>query len=302
MPLLTETSMQFFLHTHIKILAIFAFVVTTAIAAPLPIGKGDFTFADPRSNPDKPLTVWYYKPAKATRDSRLVFVMTGVKRNGEDYRNNWIRHADTYNFILVVPVFPRQYYSHPDDYTFGGVTTNDRAHWGYQTLEHLFDAIRAREDLSATRYTIYGHSAGAQFVHRLVLFMGDAARYETAVAANAGWYTLPTYGDGPQQRFPLALDPRMTADTALSAIFARRVLVMLGDRDTDPDHPALNRSPQAMAQGKHRMARGQNFFAQAKAKAEDLGVPFNWEMLFVPGVAHSDKGMSNAAVKVLFGD
>ena len=265
-------------------------------------GKGNFSFADPRSTPHKPLTVWYYKPAQATRDSRLVFVMTGVKRNGEDYRNHWVRHAEKYNFILVVPEFPRRDYTHPDDYTFGGVTTNDRAHWGYQTLEYLFDALRQREHLSATRYTIYGHSAGAQFVHRLVLFMGEDARYDTAVAANAGWYTLPVYDDDPLRHFPRGLDARITPESALPGILARRVLIMLGDRDTDPDHPALNRTPAAMAQGDHRYARGQYFYAQAQARATALGVPFNWEMRFVPGVAHSDKGMSNAAVKALFGE
>ena len=276
------------------------FLAGTVSAAPLPAGKSDFSFEDPRSNPGKPLTVWVYKPAQATRDSRLVFVMTGVKRNGETYRNNWIRHAEQHNFILAVPVFDRQHDAHPDDYTFAGVTTRDQAHWGFQTLEHLFDALRARERLTASRYSIYGHSAGAQFVHRLVLFMGEAARYDTAIAANAGWYTLPIYGQGKEQDFPRTLDRTITPESALKTTLARKVVVLLGDRDTDPEHPELNRSPFAMAQGPFRLARGQNFYALAKEQAIALGADFNWEMLLVPGVAHSDRGMSAAAVRYLF--
>ena len=35
-------------------------------------------------------------------------------------------------------------------------------------------------------YKIYGHSGGAQFVHRYLL-MSDAPKVKTAVAANAGF-------------------------------------------------------------------------------------------------------------------
>ena len=39
-------------------------------------------------------------------------------------------------------------------------------------------------------YYLFGHSAGAQFVHRLLLMVPDG-RYAALVAANAGWYTVP---------------------------------------------------------------------------------------------------------------
>lgn len=271
-------------------------------AEPLPPGKSDFTFADARSNPDKPITAWYYKPATATRDSRIIFVMTGVKRNAEDYRNNWVRHADKHNFILVVPEFPRRYYNKSDDYTFGGVTQADPEKWGFRTLEHLFDDIRLREGLSADKYSIYGHSAGAQFTHRLMLFMGASARVDMAVAANAGWYTLPLYTSDPLFKFPLALDPKVVPASALPRIYANRLFILLGDQDTDVKHKDLNRTPPALAQGVHRFARGHYFYHQAKTQATALGLPFNWTLVVVPGVAHSDKGMSEAAMKVFFAE
>src|SRR5271155_4121645 len=41
-------------------------------------------------------------------------------------------------------------------------------------------------------YYLYGHSAGGQFAHRLVLFMPNA-RYQRVVAANPGYYTMPQF-------------------------------------------------------------------------------------------------------------
>ncbi|MEI7611968.1 MAG: hypothetical protein WCK63_03605 [Betaproteobacteria bacterium] len=271
-------------------------------AQPLPTGHSEFIFADARSNPDKPITAWCYKPTTATHDSRIVFVMTGVQRNAAEYRSNWAHHADKYNFILIVPEFPRRYYNKDDDYTFGGVTQQNKAKWGFSTLEHLFDEVRQREGLSAEKYSIYGHSAGAQFTHRLMLFMGDSVRVDIAIAANSGWYTMPIYAVDSRFSFPHTLDPRIVPESALPRLFANRLFILLGDQDTDVNAKSLNRSPTAMAQGAHRFARGHNFYHQSKLQAIALGTPFNWELIDVPGIGHSDKGMSDAAIKVLFND
>ena len=277
-----------------------ALLAGTATAEPFPVGKSDFSFTDPRSNPDKPLTVWYYKPPQATPNSRVIFVMTGVQRNAEEYRSNWIRHADRHGFILVVPEFSRRHYPEDNDYTFAGVAQKNREQWGFMSIERLFDEIRDRDGLTAEKYTIYGHSAGGQFVHRMVLFMGSTARFDNAIAANSGWYSLPVHADGPLFRFPLALDAQITPESTLPGLFAKKLILMLGDRDTDAKHKSLNRTPPAMAQGEHRFARGQNFYRLSKAQSEIRGVPFNWKLVVVPGVAHSDEGMSEAAVKFLF--
>ena len=57
-------------------------------------------------------------------------------------------------------------------------------------VEHLFDYVREKSGATQDTYLLDGHSAGAQFVQRLVTFLPEA-RYSRAVAANAGVYVMP---------------------------------------------------------------------------------------------------------------
>ncbi len=267
----------------------------TAAAPKLQPGNGSFAYAAPATG--KPLTVWYHRPPGMPRAARVVFVMHGLERNAQQYRDRWAAHADRHGFLLLVPEFSARAYP-GDQYGFGGVTDADEKRWGFQVIEGLFDEVRAGEALTAQGFTLYGHSAGAQFVHRFMLFMPQT-RVELAIAANAGSYTLPLYASSNEAGFPWSLDRRLVSEAQLRKALGRRLVVLLGERDTDPSHPQLPRAPQAMAQGRNRHERGQLFFQTGRDEAASLDTPFRWELHTVPGVAHSDTGMARAAVALM---
>ena len=50
---------------------------------------------------------------------------------------------------------------------------------------------------------------------------------------------------------------------SLKKSLGRQFVLMLGDRDTDPNHTELRKTPKAMAEGATRLERGQNFFKEA---------------------------------------
>ena len=85
----------------------------------------------------------------------------------------------------------------------------DRAsqEWSLTALDTIVDAVRDQFSLEAERFHIYGHSAGAQFVHRYILHTG-AARVERAVASNAGWYMLPCESFAFHTDFPICRSAR----------------------------------------------------------------------------------------------
>jgi hypothetical protein len=85
---------------------------------------------------------------------------------------------------------------------------------------------------------------------------------------------------------------------ALAGYFGRDVTVLPGEADTDTSDEDLRRTPEAELQGPQRLARGQTFFRVARAKAEALGVDFNWRIRIVPGAEHSNAQTTPAAAEL----
>ena len=79
--------------------------------------------------------------------------------------------------------------------------------WAFTAIERMYSVIKTAAHLNTSGFSIFGHSAGAQFVHRYVAFVrsslgkckGEAWQLEHAVAANAGSYTRPTFEEKVQQ-------------------------------------------------------------------------------------------------------
>lgn len=261
--------------------------------------RGNFPFSSGGHN----LRVWYYRPAAATAaDPPVLFVIHGVGRNAEEYLNDWVELAVQKNFLLVVPEFSKAEFPGEEAFNSGNLFDAagrplPRPQWSFSMIEPMFDAVRERLGSRRSDYLLYGHSAGAQFVQRFLYFVPEA-RVTRAVAANAGWYMLPELATA----FPYGLKGTPADATALRTAFARPMVVLLGEADTDAAHPALRHTPESDAQGLFRFARGQYYFAHARTAAATLQTPFHWTLATAPGIAHSNKGMAPFAARLLFPD
>ena len=163
--------------------------------------RGSFEF-DSREAPS--IRVWYYRSPHASETSRVLFLMHGSSRTGEEARDIGASFAEKYDFVLLAPEFRERDYP-GDRYAFGKMSDaaghlQAQAKWGFLVVESLFDYVRQTLALTATTYDIVGHSAGGQFVHRLVLFH-PSARFRRAVASSPGKYAFPTL----RQPFPYGL-------------------------------------------------------------------------------------------------
>jgi poly(3-hydroxybutyrate) depolymerase len=267
----------------LSILTLFA--ATYAIGAFVPGEPGTFVFTDPGYFRDKPVTVYYYKASMAGPEARVVIALHGVDRSGQMARDNWIELAEKHDLIVLAPEFDAARF--PERlFQFGGMTERDPSQRTFAIVEHLFEQVRRDDALRTPSYVLFGHSAGAQFAHRFVL-TAERSHLSAAVTANAGTYTMPEW---PVER------------ERLRAAFGQKLIVLLGENDTRTDGPDVPRSKEALAQGANRLERGQKFYGIAKAEAQKLGTELQWQLVTVPGIGHSSKGMSRAAARVLFGD
>ena len=263
-------------------------------------GAGEFTFSDTQGNPNRPIRVWYYQPSGFSDEKPVLFVVHDEKRDARRYRDEWIQYAECFGFLLIAPEFSHKYYPGRKEFNEGNlfdkmenpIPENDRA---FTVIEHLFDFVKLTTQNQSSSYDIYGHSAGGQFVQRLILFKTDA-RIRMAIAANPGIYAIAGF----REKYPYGIRNSGVTPEDLRVAFKRNFLLILGEKDVMEEDAILARSPEALAQGNNRFERGNNFYDSAKIEASRLGMTFNWQLTIVPDAAHDDAKLAQTAAWRLF--
>ena len=262
------------------------------------------------------LSAYTYRATGYEEDGPILFVMHGTGRTAESYLSAFAAIAERNDALAIAPEFPSELYT-GSDYVLGVGTdglpaggTYLESEWrepvdySYSEIEHLFEAVRMATGSTRCAYRIFGHSAGGQFVHRLLTFRPDA-RIERGVAANSGWYTLPSGGGGtdPNYYFPYGLQGTPMTSADLEPAFSRSVVILLGDHDTatSDEDSDLRGTDEAEAQGATRLERGHFYHAESSAVAASLGLPFDWSTYDVIGAKHDKDEMAQSAAWHLFG-
>jgi poly(3-hydroxybutyrate) depolymerase len=261
-------------------------------------GANEITYVDPQF-PLRPLTLRSARPHQSAPDTPVVFVHHGRGRNGDDYRNYWLPLVDEANILVIAPElseasFPEaRWYNHGNLLDDAGLP-NPLDASSYAIDERIFAALRAQGVTRRRRYGVFGHSAGSQYVHRM-LALGYRTNVAAAVAANAGTYSMPAL----DTRFPFGLGGIGLTDADLRMFLQFRLTVMAGTHDTDATAEHFPNDPASMLQGGTRLERAHRFIANARAIGERLGIHCNWTLIDVPGVAHEGDKMSAAAAPIL---
>lgn len=267
-------------------------------------GAGHFLFDDPKAATGKTLRVFYYRPKSFGPETPILFVMHGVKRNAGEYRDNWIELAERHGLLILAPEFSNEDFPKSWAYNLGNVVRRGpggtfeptpESDWSFPIVDRIFESVRRSAGSARARFAIFGHSAGAQFVHRYMTFTGGP-KVDLAIAANAGWYTLPTEAE----TFPYGLGQTGLAPGKPKEAFAKKVVILLGEADIQQD-PNFRKTPEAMRQGATRLDRGKFYFAAAKRMSETLHAPFDWRLVLVPGVGHDNAKMAGTAAEIVVG-
>jgi len=262
-------------------------------------GSGKFTYNLYEPLKDKPLTVYYSVSEGDMSSMPIIFVLPGTNRDADNYIRPWIEISKKNRCMVFSIEFPKKYYS-SDEYITGNVMDKsgklvDKEKWSFSLIEPLFEYIKSQTNNKSINYNLFGHSAGSQFVHRYVMFNPDA-KIQKAVAANAGWYTMPVF----DVAFPYGLKNTQLSEADVIAACKVDLTVQLGEKDNDPNDSSLRKTPEAMAQGAHRFDRGLYFYNNSKSMAGNEKYQFNWLLRKVPNVAHDQAAMAKNAADIFF--
>ena len=276
--------------------------------AVLRVGRHAVEYGNGAAPDARTITLNTYRPAHATPASPIVLVQHGVMRNGDDYRDFWMPAADEHGLVIIAPTFSNEQWPDVVSYNNGNLlATTDRAAladtaattapetWSYTVVTRLVDDLKAAGVLADQPLYLFGHSAGGQFVHRLLSVLTPNVFTQVA-AGNPGWYTLPLL-DRP---FPEGLRGTPADAASLARLFATPLTLLAGDQDTETNDPHLPAEPAALRQGPHRYERALNYFATAQAEAARRGLPLNWHLHTIEGIGHDGAAMSAVCAHLWF--
>jgi hypothetical protein len=249
--------------------------------------------------PDRMLILHAARPANWHPGFPVVFVHHGVARNGRDYRDFWLPHVDAGGMLAIAIEFPEASFPEYLWYNFGnlhtaGGTANPREQWTFGIDARLFQALRDQGITSTRQYGLFGHSAGGQYVHRMLSF-GYRDRVAVAVSANAGTYAMPDLTTD----WPWGLGATEVTTDDLRTLLAFPLTIMAGTADTKTTGRFFPKGPRSLKQGATRYARAHSYLRTGQSAAAGLGVALGWTVIDVEDVGHDGRRMSDAAAPLI---
>lgn len=124
--------------------------------------------------------------------------MHGFDCGASDFRDALIDQADRLGLTVLVPEFDTEAFPDAYAYNYGNVrlsppsaTVLPRDLWNFGIIDRLFQHVRTMMPCDRDGFSLFGLSAGAQYVFRY-LALTQASSVHLAIAANCGWYMCRT--------------------------------------------------------------------------------------------------------------
>ncbi len=268
--------------------------------------------------------------------TRALILVHGRLRNAQTYLQSGIDAAEhagvSANTLVIAPQFlnasdiKRNHLDgqvlrwNGNDWMAGEPSTGPGQISSYGALDQIIKHLGNRTLFPALKeIVVAGHSGGGQVVQRFALTGHDhptlknegiRLRYVVANPSSYAYFSrqrpvqfdtasCPGFNDWKYglQHLP-AYAKGQSAEQLEQAYVSRDITYLLGQQDTDPNHPALDKSCEAETQGAYRLMRAHNYFDYLKHRHPQL----SQTLVEVPGVGHNGDEMftSPEGQKVLF--
>ena len=241
-------------------------------------GPDDGAVAECRLNGDPRQIYYLCLPREVRANSAVLVCVHGISRNAEEHMWHFVPRGRERGMVVVAPVFPAAEF--PDYQRLGRAGRGRRADLA---LREILEEVRQRVGVSIDRVDLFGHSGGAQFVHRYVMaYPAGVARF---VVSAAGWYTQPD----PDLPFPLGIgrDPLLPdLDFDPDAFLRVPGCVLVGERDTRRGRSLRTTPPVDAAQGRTRLERAERWAEAMNRAALQRRLPPAVDLHVLPRSGH----------------
>lgn len=269
---------------------------------------------------------------------RALIVIHGRLRNAQTYLESGEKAATQAGQLSTTLVIAPQFLNesdgtrhtlpndvlrwHANDWMAGEPAISPTPLSSYAAIDQILQRLGDRKLFPHLReVVIAGHSGGAQVAQRYALTTqadkaleaeGIKVRYVIANPSSYAYFdkqrpvsnfdpaTCPGFNTW---KYGLKDLPAYVAGqkhhTLEQNYVSRDITYLLGAKDTDPNHPALDKSCEAEAQGAYRLIRGHNYFDYLTQRHPQ---GLNQRLVEVPGVGHNGDEMftSPEGQKALF--
>ncbi|MBN2993732.1 alpha/beta hydrolase [Pseudomonas cedrina subsp. fulgida] len=268
--------------------------------------------------------------------TRALIIVHGRLRNAQTYLQSGedaAEHAgQAANTLVIAPQFLNELdvkRNHLDrqvlrwngnDWMAGEASTGPGHISSFGALDQIIKHLGNRNLFPGLKeIVVAGHSGGGQVVQRFALMghehpalqrEGINLRYVVANPSSYAYFSpqrpvrfavadCPSFNDWKygMQKLPAYAEGRGPQQLE-QAYVSRDITYLLGQQDTDPNHPALDKGCEAETQGAYRLIRGHNYFDYLKQRHPQL----SHTLVEVPGVGHDGDKMftSQEGQEVLF--
>lgn len=220
-----------------------------------------------------------YVPTTNKVDSPVLVSVHGISQS------SWLKQAELlvptcerHGVTLLAPGFNDQQYT---DYQRLG--RKGKGHRADLFLHRCLEELNTTTGADTTHLRLFGHSGGAQFVHRYL--MAYPHRVESAVVSAAGWYTFPD----PTLKFPYGTRTSSSLPGVSfnpEAYLKVPVMVLIGTEDTKSED-LLSSDRINKQQGITRIERARNWVEAMRAQAKAYGMPSLVNIVELIGASHS---------------
>lgn len=254
-----------------------------------------------------------YFTAEPTRSTNpTIIIVHGVDRNPEDYFKRALLLHDKFGYGIIAIEISAENFPGSRNFQQGGLLSSkgeliDKKNWTFTMVNDLVLFLKKQKAFKRSSISIWGHSAGAQFVHRLAL-LAPSENILKYFSCNAGNYTaldldtsypygiedvkeIITQNENPRRQslieyssesnFPYEIN--VTRRLSPKENPKANLIILVGDKDIDTDGENLSQTDGSLKQGANRFERAHYFVNSA----ENMNYKKWPSFLIMPNVNHS---------------